>query len=68
MKLPDTSQVNLKETLAENFNSSPFSIIMRDDEPISELWNRIEGFQSTFLIIGYLIDAKQNAVSKSLPS
>jgi hypothetical protein len=67
-KLQDTSQVNPKETLAENVNSSPFSIIMHDDEPMSELWNRIEGFQSIFRIIGYFIDVKQTAVFKSLSS
>ena len=43
-----------------------FSMIMHEEEPLSELWNRIEGCKATFLAIEHCVDIKQIRASISL--
>jgi hypothetical protein len=53
-------------TVDEKSSTSTLSITMHEDEPLSDVWNRIKGCPSSVLTCKHYIDTKQTAALRNL--
>jgi hypothetical protein len=57
--------VGSQENTDGKSSSSTFSMIMHEDDLLSELWNRVEGYRYVFLAFISVINTKQIAASEN---
>ena len=65
-KVQHTEHIDQAGDGDEHLETPTFFMIMHEEEPLSELWNRIEGCKATSLAFEHRIDMKQIRASISL--